>query len=192
MELTRRRLDWSFWLIWVLANAVGFGVGVNLAFILIFPRIDGSADRAVSVLMAALGWSLVGLVLGISQIIVLPGCVKRAGWVMASCAGWIVGAFVVSATPFHGLLWMAVVSATLISVLQSLLFRLPLNHTLLWIAANALGWGVGAYVLAVLPFPFAWIVNEPASFWVLAVTGAVGGAVTGLALIVLLTRAAHA
>lgn len=71
-----------FWVYWVLANAIVVGLMIALALIVNY------------IPHAALGWSIVGISLGIAQHLVLKNTVRPRDWAWLSAIGWIVGAAV--------------------------------------------------------------------------------------------------
>ena len=81
----RRRPGWRFWLLWVLASAVGWAVGWAVVSAVFGTIVDWAVGWAV-------GRAMRGAVVGAAQWLVLRRQVRRAGWwILASTVGWTVG-----------------------------------------------------------------------------------------------------
>jgi hypothetical protein len=77
----RAQVGWGFWLGWILATAVGFGVGLIVG------------EKVGSILEAA----AVGASVGTAQWFLLRRHFPGAGWwVLATTVGWVVGEFLSS------------------------------------------------------------------------------------------------
>jgi hypothetical protein len=164
---------WQFWLLWTAGTTVAAG--------LVF---------AMNMWVAALGF---GALVGAVQAFALRGHLARAAWWLpATFVAWPVGA-AGSFVPFFiarilnlGHLPIALYSAAAgaaLAVVQMLVLRREVSGAAWWIAANALGWGLG--------FGIGFELRGVQTIELVRaglVSGAIGGAITGAAMLWLLRR----
>lgn len=82
MRSERTLIGWQFWLQWLVATSVSWGVGTVL-----YTALNLGAPGGIG---EVVGETLWGLLLGISQWLVLRWWLERAGWwVLASAGGWL-------------------------------------------------------------------------------------------------------
>ena len=196
------RADWWFWIKWVLVSAVGGAVGLVVGV---------SVGEAVGEAMGAfaglaVGWALVGT----AQWIVLRKRVCRSGWwVLASAVGGLLSAAVgglvgVSVGPLVGLIVGMAASWAVVGTAQWMVLRERVHGSGWWVLVTAVGGAVGGLVggsVGVLVSVLVGMVGLAVSDDVPNVLGAVavtvllgscagvlavGGAITGFALIMLL------
>ena len=164
-----RAAGWRVWLLWMLASAVGWGMGGAL----IVP-VSLAVD---SVLVLAVSG---GIVVGGLQWLVLRQQIVRAGW-------WIVGSTIggLVCGAWGPLLIVVVVSGLVAGVLQWLVLRRQLARAGWWIVASTVGWALGRGLLVLVGVVVAFIVAgalyETEAVMIGVVTaGAVGGTVGGV------------
>lgn len=147
MNTERTNVDWGFWLAWVLASIVGFGVGALLGMHVAYGLFDRNEFDAM------LGITL-GIVMGATggylQWVVLREKVKRVGWwVLASTLGFAVAGGALGTIDVNenyvmaGILFMAVFGIAA-GIMQWLVLRQQVVRAGLWVLANILGSLVGA------------------------------------------------
>jgi hypothetical protein len=187
--LELERAEWRFLLKWVLASAVGAAVGAavsgGVGLILNWAR--------VQVIDGVLGWALLGAMVGAgvgtAQRIVLRHKVQRfGGWVLASAAGWAIGAavgFVViwefMDNPVNIALGLVQVGAV-VGIAQWTVLLQRVRRSGWWVLASALAWIVSLVTIV------AGLGGAGGLVGGLAVGFAVDGALTGFVLIKLLRR----
>jgi hypothetical protein len=208
-RLTQRQFDWGLGLWWVLATLLGWAVGLSSLFFLLsllIRLLEPSLGTAL-LRMLVVG-ALTGGAAGVLQWLVLRRRVSQSsGWILASVVGYAVGAVVVllglwlDASRTTLLLLLGArggVFGVLVGVMQWLVLRSHLAHAGWWIVASILGWGGGIFLL-ILPY---YLSGEPAYYYgvvsrsgrlmeiarAVAVSGLVAGAVTGVALALLLRQ----
>jgi hypothetical protein len=143
--------DWTLWIEWVGATAVGWLLG--------------------GFLLPQLALFSVGVVMGILQWVVLRQYLRQAGWwILASTVGWSVGwGTTIAVVPLEiGILTEPLLGAA-VGMLQWLVLRRQLRQAGWWIVVSTLGWTVA----------LAGLTGQ-------LLVGAVVGAVTGIALELLL------
>jgi hypothetical protein len=148
---TQPSFNWTLWLQWLGATALGWIFG--------------------AILLPELALVATGLVIGILQWVVLRQYLRRAGWwILASAVGWAGGWWIVFAVAPQeiGVLTEPLLGAAM-GTLQWLVLRRTLRQAGWWIVVSALGWTVALTGLTGQ-----------------LVVGAVVGAVTGIALELLL------
>ncbi|GIV96695.1 MAG: hypothetical protein KatS3mg057_1352 [Herpetosiphonaceae bacterium] len=104
--MTSRRIQaWVFWCGWVLAGALGMGIGWTTGWLIDTAVAETIADGVAAVtssfaiqhivqrtLNGAVIGAAIGLILGAGQWLVLRCCLRNAGWwVVASAVGWAAG-----------------------------------------------------------------------------------------------------
>jgi hypothetical protein len=171
MDARLTRVGWGFWLQWVLASTVGGIVGNSVA--------TSSARN-----WAAAG-ALMGAGMGIAQWLILRRRIPQAAWwIPATTAGGALGLAVgmdlstrgvFVCGPFSGGVWVG----ALTGILQWLALAGRVSRSGWWVLASILAWGVGWNVGFVI---------APETAAGAGLTFVVTGAVTGLALIWLLSH----
>jgi hypothetical protein len=181
----RAQVGWGLWFPWVLATAVGGGVGG-----IIGGGVNGVLGEVAN---GAVGWAIVGAAIGIAQGILLRRWIRRTGWwFLASVVGWAVGA-PVGFVLFGPLGYFG--CGALIGIAQCLVLKRQVQRAGVWVLASVIGWGVGGLV--------GWgaievVAGALGGFWGFAlgwamgwaVGGAVAGAILGIPLIWLLQQPA--
>jgi hypothetical protein len=181
---------------WVLTHMAAWAVLGLLLF-----GFEIGPDSLPGIMLAA---TVAGLVLGLVQWPHLrPHLIAARWWPLASALGALAGTLVGAGVGLllQSLEWIAsaatVVAATaVLGVAQWWLLRRQVARAGWWIAANALGWGVGlvaGFLVVVLGFLLEPTLNLPGGLFTGgalggAVAGAVGGASSGSVLLWLLRR----
>ena len=202
-KVNNKHVGWGFWLWWVLASTVGAAVGLRGIAVEV---VDGVMGGAV---VGAVGGSVVGIL----QWLVMRQHLTRAGWwVLANTVGFAVyDVIAVSVMPygvplryvaqlhvFEAVYIVTGVAAggAVVGILQWLVLRQHLTRAGWWVLASTVGLAVGFIVVDVTDLAFtvskalgnemgAAIIGVIVSF---ATRGAVGGAITGSALVWLLRQ----
>ena len=143
MNTNQKNIGIGFWLLWVLASALGFGVGAVLAtFILIFARVPEGI--AFPILFGV----IIGAVGSLAQWMVMRGRAPEVGlWVPFSAVAFML-AVVTAANPnvspdFNPLFILAGIYGLLGGFLQGLILEkrgVPIGW---WIAASVIGGMLG-------------------------------------------------
>ena len=180
-----KRNEFSLWLAWTLATALGMLVGyLPLAFLV------GSLDLGVARVIVPI---ITGVLLGLAQWLVLrPYVSNSSDWILNHAVGWVtgftLGLFVVqllSKTPL-GMLVGFMAFGVIVALFQYPVLRREIPHLSTWIIANVIGWTLGAY-LSQLATGVFFQNATPTTFTsvlvTVGITGLVAGAITGLALI---------
>jgi hypothetical protein len=150
-DKTAPSFNWTLWVEWVGATAIGWLMG--------------------GLLLPDLALFSVGLVMGILQWVVLRQYLRRAGWwILASAVGWSGGwAIALALAPQGiGILTEPLLGAAM-GTLQWLVLRRQLHQAGWWIVVSGLAWTIAL-----------------TGFTGQLLAGAVVGAVTGIALELLL------
>jgi hypothetical protein len=173
----QRRPGWRVWFLWVMAGAFGWGLGVYWGWF------DGTEPKTLQsvptvILAGYLGLVVGGTLIGVLQWLVLRRHVARAGrWVLANLgAAAVVGVVVFGVGVVDADLgWLAGVSlfGTVVGVLQCAVLRRQVPRAGWWVLASTVGWVVG--------MPLGDMAGPPG-------LGAVYGAITGTALVLLLRQ----
>jgi len=163
-------VGWTFWLQWVLANAVAGFVGGRLGGLVVAVAWavswidwlrDGAMPEAKAVFMSL---PVFGALIGIAQWFVLWGRIRQSGWwVLATIVGGIVGAAVVSpvvlaigeavlgafregmAKALFGALVGTVFGAS-VGIMQWLVLRRQVYRAEGWVLASTVAWAVSGAV----------------------------------------------
>jgi len=124
-----------------------------------------------TILLPPIDLAVSGIVIGLLQAIILQNYISRMRqWILASAVGWTAGwAITLAAVPNDFSLLAGVVLGAAVGVAQWLVLRREVQWAGWWIAISTLGWTAG---LGVTPG--------------FLMTGVTAGAITGLALDVLL------
>ena len=180
----------GMWLEWTLATAFGMLLGF-LPSILLVNLLDLTMARLIVPLWA-------GFLLGLAQWVVLRKYVNESSdWVLAAGASWAVG-FALGLLIMNGLtdtgldgLFGYILFGILVAVVQWPVLRREIPHLWMWILANVLGWTAGFYLSQ---FALDLLFNSPAidplaSTSVLSgVSGLIAGAITGVALVLIVRQ----
>jgi len=161
----------SFWLLWTVATSAASGVVFLLPYWI--------AALVYGVLLGSLQWLLLR-----SQI------ARAVWWIPAGVAGWplaLAATYLVHwifrklGGPYLGIAGYSAVAGAAIGCVQWLVLRAELRRAGLWIAANALAWGLGfslgVHLAGGRGFP---------PMLAGSLSGAMGGALTGAVLLWLL------
>jgi hypothetical protein len=175
----QRRLGWRFWFLWLMAGAVGWGLGVAWGSFAEPDDLNMLQSSPTIIWAGYLGVAVGGILIGVLQWLVLRRQLARAGrWVLASLgAAAIVGVVVFGVGMFNadvGWVGGAGLFGTAVGVLQWLVLRRQVARAGWWVLASTVGWVVG--------MPLGDIVGGPA-------LGAAYGAITGTAMVWLLRQA---
>jgi hypothetical protein len=185
----RSNVGWIVWLQWITATGIGWAFGEAAASFI-------SED---SVLLGTVHTAVSGVVLGMSQWLVLRSRIEMAGrWIVATAIGSGLGGAVGFAASFASGAsviqpWALLPLGVALGVCQWLILRSQLARAGWWILAYALGLPVSFVVGLLVSFAlgFEWE-GVDAVFRVVSlgffgmVTGAVFGAISGALLIALL------
>ena len=184
-EARVKRNEFGLWLAWTLATALGMLAGyLPLALVI------GSIDLGLARVLVPI---ITGLLLGLAQWLVLrPYITASYDWILNHAAGWVagytVGLFVVqllAKTPLGQLLGYMAFGA-IVALFQYPALRREIPHLSSWLAANIVGWTLGAYLSQLagslvfrgaLPDTFTSVLVS------VGITGLVAGAITAVALI---------
>ena len=182
--------EFGMWLEWTLATALGMLVGF-LPSILFVNFLDLAFARLIVPLWA-------GFLVGLAQWVVLRKYINGvADWVLAGGTSWAVG-YALGLLIMNGLTGTGldgfigyVLFGIIVAFVQWPILRREIPNVWLWIVANVIGWTTGFYLSQV---SLALFFNEPvinpiASTSVLSgISGLVAGAVTGLALVLIVRQ----
>ncbi len=189
-ETKLKRNEIGFWLAWTFATALGMLVGYLLLALLV-----GSLELGVARVIVPI---ISGILLGLAQWLVLrPYISKSYDWILNHAVGWVVGytlgLFVVqllSKTPL-GMLVGFICFGLIVAIFQYPALRREIPHLATWILANVIGWTLGAY-LSLLAAGVVFQNKVPTTFTsvlvTVGITGLVAGAITGLALILIVRQ----
>lgn len=166
---------WRFLGWWVFGNMIGTGLGVTIGLI--------EATHTLAVYVGVSLWVIVGLVVGVTQRLVLQQQIYADKWVWASIAGWTVGGVLGG---HNGIDWAIV--GVLVGGMQWFVLRRCVYPAGWWVLANAVGLIFGASVGWSIRFTSRWtlfktiVAIDPHLFEIVdwAVAGIVGGAISGI------------
>ena len=205
-----RVVGWQFWLRWVLANTVAWGVGGNLLLFVFVAVSFAFRDSTTAGIGASFWWAMFGAVPGAIfgvfpgrlQWLVLQAHITGAvRWVLASAAGWAVGwALVMVGGEFFilrqssepeiyemshlmGGSWAVI--GFVAGVLQWRLLSRQLGRAVWWIVASVLGEMLGKAMLLVV-FVYVGSTRGWTVGWI--VGGVAYGVITGAVLVWLLRQ----
>jgi hypothetical protein len=184
------RNEFGMWLEWTLATALGMLLGFLPSLILV-----NLLDLALARLIVPL---LAGFLVGLAQWVVLRKYINGvADWVLAGGASWAVGYAL-------GLLIMSGLTGTgldafigyilfgvIVAFVQWPILRREIPNVWLWVLANVIGWTAGFYMSEIaLDFFFDGPVINPivSTSMLSGVSGLVAGAITGIALILIVRQ----
>lgn len=201
------RVGWSFWLLWVLASTVGFGLGGAVG------TLSFTMGGGLAVVGAVFG-ALFGAIGGIAQWLVMRQQVERAGWwIIATLGGWAVAGAVgggvaqaarevvggggvpqtISGGYAMGGLAFIVAFVAAGGILQWLVLRRQIVRASLWVALSTFGLFMGFVAGVFLGSTLSVIVSTAETSAIGtgmfgAGFGAGSGAITGAALVWLLRQ----
>ena len=144
-EAKVKRNEFSLWLSWTLATALGMLAG----YLSVAPFVS-SLDLGIARVIVPI---VSGIFLGLAQWLVLrPYISKSYDWILNHAVGWVVGytlgLFVVqllSKTPL-GMLIGFISFGVIVALFQYPALRREIPHLATWILANVAGWTLGAYL----------------------------------------------
>lgn len=183
MEDERQYLNWTFWLMWVLANAVGWIIGMSVVWVLGFV-IDPLTRGGLRLMAWGVVGAGVGAIFGVNHwFLFRPLGAKAIGrwanwWFLATVIGWSVALMVVIGLGTGEELGFAVTGAVIgisVGIPQWFVLRVYAQRAEWWGLGNTVGWILGLAVLADF--------NQALGF---PLVGVISGAVTGTMMIWLL------
>jgi hypothetical protein len=184
------RNEIGMWLEWTLATALGMLLGF-LPSIVLVNLFDLPIARIVVPLWA-------GFLVGLAQWVVLRKYVNDVtDWVLAAGASWAVG-YALGLLIMNGLTDTGldafigyVLFGAIVALVQWPILRREIPHVWMWILANVIGWTAGFYLsqFSLELFFHQPVINPVASTSVLSgVSGLVAGAITGIALVLIVRQ----
>ena len=184
------RNEIGMWLEWTLATALGMLLGF-LPTIVLVNLFDLSIARIIVPLWA-------GFLVGLAQWVVLRKYVNEVSdWILAAGASWAVG-YALGLLIMNGLtdtgldaFFGYVLFGAIVALVQWPILRREIPHVWMWILANVIGWTAGFYLseLSLALFFHEPVINPVASTSVLSgVSGLVAGAITGIALVLIVRQ----
>ena len=152
MNTQRTNVGWGFWLAWVLASIMGFGIGSLIGISVSYALLPGMGiTDEFGVAHLIMFGILLGAMSGFLQWVVLREKVARAGsWVLASTLGFALAGGTLGAIGVNENYVMAgILFATLFGVAGGILQGLVLKRAQIaragwWVLASILGSLVGA------------------------------------------------
>jgi len=184
------RNETGMWLEWTLATALGMLLGF-LPSIVLVNLLDLSIARVIVPLWA-------GFLVGLAQWVVLRKYVNEVSdWILAAGASWAVGyalgLLIINGLTDTGLdaFFGYVLFGVIVALVQWPILRREIPHVWMWILANVIGWTAGFYLsqLSLGLFFNEPVINPVASTSVLSgVSGLVAGAITGIALVLIVRQ----
>jgi hypothetical protein len=129
----RVQAGWRFFVLWMLTNLLGLGIGAAIELFL-FKQINGN----IAVLLAAIAqaWMINRHV----SVFIPWATVTVVAWWLASLLGWLIFSMMSVPNPYIPLVVVAVLAGLLAGGLQYLLLKEWLPIGIWWIAVAALGW----------------------------------------------------
>lgn len=188
------RNEVGMWLEWTLATAFGMLLGF-LPSIVLVNVLDLALARIIVPLFA-------GFLVGLAQWLVLRKYVNGVSdWIWAAGASWAVGYALglliingLTGTGLDGFIGYILFGA-IVALVQWPILRREIPNVWMWILANVIGWTAGFFMsqLALDIFFNGPAINPIASTSVISgVSGLVAGAITGIALILIVRQPEHA
>jgi hypothetical protein len=182
--------EFGMWLEWTLATALGMLLGF-LPSLLLVNLLDLTVARLIVPLWA-------GFLIGLAQWVVLRKYINEASdWVLAAGASWAIGfalgLFIMTGLTGTGLDGFVgyILFGMIVAVVQWPVLRREIPNIWMWILANVVGWTAGFYLseLSLDLFFNGPAINPVASTAVLSgVSGLIAGAITGVALVLIVRR----
>lgn len=186
-EAKVHRNEAGLWLGWTLATAVGLVIGY-LPSALFVDQVDLGLARVIVPLLA-------GILIGLAQWLVLRNYVTEStDWVIHLAASWVLGYTLglliidLLANTYTGVIFSYMLFGLIIALFQWPILHREIPRIWVWVLANIIGWGLGAYLSQVtIASIFA---NQAGSLVAItivnmAVTGLVAGLITGVALVLI-------
>ncbi len=152
MKTERTNVGWGFWLAWVLASIMGFGMGSLIGISVSYALLSGMGiTDEFGVAHLIMFGTMLGAMSGFLQWVVLREKVARAGWwVLASALGFAIAGGTLGAIGINenyvmaGILFAAIFGVAG-GILQGLVLkRAQIARAGLWVLASILGSLVGA------------------------------------------------
>ena len=189
-EAKVQRNEFGLWLSWTLATAIGMLLGF-LPSLLLVNVLDIQWARVIVPLLA-------GFLIGLAQWAVLRNyLVNSADWILAAGTSWAVGYALglllinLLASSMIGALIGYVLFGVIVAVVQWPILRREIPHLWMWVVANVIGWTAAFYLSqSALNLFF----NDPAippvtsTSFLAVVSGIVAGAITGIALVLIVRQ----
>ena len=184
------RNEIGMWLEWTLATALGMLLGFLPSIVLV-----NLFDLPIARIIVPL-WA--GFLVGLAQWVVLRKYVNEVSdWILAAGASWAVG-YALGLLIMNGLtdtgldaFFGYVLFGVIVALVQWPILRREIPHVWMWILANVIGWTAGFYLsdLALALFFAEPVIPPVASTSVLSgVSGLVAGAITGIALVLIVRQ----
>ena len=184
------RNEFGMWLEWTLATALGMLLGF-LPSIVLVNLLDLPLARVIVPLWA-------GFLVGLAQWMVLRKYVNEVtDWILAAGASWAVG-YALGLLIMNGLSGTGlgafigyVLFGVIVAIAQWPILRREIPNVWMWILANVIGWTAGFYLsqLSLGLFFHEPVIDPVASTSVLSgVSGLVAGAITGIALVLIVRQ----
>ena len=184
------RNEFGMWLEWTLATALGMLVGFALSIVLV-----NVLNLAFARLLVPL---VAGSLIGLAQWVVLRKYLNEVfDWILAGGASWAIG-YALGLLMINGLTGTGLdgfigymLFGVIVAIVQWPILRREIPNAWMWIAANVVGWTAGFYLSQLsLDLLFNGPTIDPvASTSVLSgVSGLVAGAITGIALVLIVRR----
>ena len=184
------RNEFGMWLEWTLATAFGMLVGF-LSSILLVNILNLAFARLLVPIVA-------GFLVGFAQWVVLRKYLNEVfDWILAGGASWAIGYALglliingLTTTGFDGFIGY-ILFGIIVAIAQWPILRREIPNAWMWIAANVVGWTAGFYVsqLSLDLFFNGPTIDPLASTSVLSgVSGLVAGAITGIALVLIVRQ----
>jgi hypothetical protein len=151
MNTNQNIVGWGFWLAWVLASIMGFGMGSLLGMSVSYALLSGlGITDEFGVAHLIMFGTVLGVTSGFLQWVVLREKVARAGrWVLAGTLGFVIAGGILGAIGINenyitaGFLFAAVFGVAG-GIMQWLVLRQQIVRAGLWILASIFGSLVGA------------------------------------------------
>lgn len=189
-EAKVNRNEFGLWLSWTLATALGMLIGFLPALLLV-NVLDLQWARVIVPLLA-------GFLIGLAQWAVLRNYLASpADWILAGGTSWAVG-FALGlllinflASSMIGALIGYMLFGVIVAIVQWPVLSREIPHLWMWILANVIGWTAGFYLSQVALNLFF---NDPSippitsTSFLSVVTGLVAGAITGIALVLIVRQ----
>ena len=197
MNNERTTIGWGFWIVWVLASVIGFGIGsfigIGVSYALL-PAVGITEEFGIAHLI--MFGTMLGIASGFLQWVVLRGKVAQAGWWIAvsaagfAIAGGTLGTIGVEENYLMAGILFLVVFGVAGGILQGLVLKKArIARVDVWVLANIFGSLVGA-----IGIPAAQAVSTATGHYGLSsmvfgvLIGAGLGAIPGAALVWLLRQ----
>ena len=184
------RNEFGMWLEWTLATALGMLVGFVSSILLV-----NILNLALARLLVPI---VVGSLVGLAQWVVLRKYLNGVfDWILAGGASWAMGYALglliingLTNTGFDGFIGY-ILFGIIVAIAQWPILRREIPNAWMWIAANVVGWTAGFYLsqLSLDLFFNGPTIDPLASTSVLSgVSGLVAGAITGIALVLIVRQ----